>query len=106
MNLSGRPIPQKSGKPVRGKDGREHMAKVASLPCVICGYWPVQVHHVICGRFSQRKASDLDTIPLCKPCHDELHAGKDSWVAKNGYDTDYLHQVRRAVEDAMLGRWF
>ena len=105
MNLTGRPIPQKSPKPVRGKAGKDHMAKVASLPCVICGYWPVQVHHVICGRFSQAKASDFQTIPLCPQHHtdgpDAIHNGKESWVEKYGEDTDYLKRV-----DEMLAQWF
>lgn len=105
MNLTGRPISQKPPKPVRGKKGRDHMAKVASLSCVICGYWPVQVHHVICGRYGQHKASDLDTIPLCKACHDELHAGKETWIEAHGNDYDYLPKVRRAIDD-MLVEWF
>ncbi len=106
MNITGRPINPKPDKPIRGKAGREYMAKVAELPCVICGLSPVQVHHVICGRFSQRKASDMDTIPLCHSCHAELHAGKDTWAERHGPDTDYLAQVRRAVEDKALARWF
>lgn len=106
MNLTGRPIPQKSAKPVRGKRGSDHMARVASLPCIICGAFGVQVHHVICGRYGQHKASDLDTIPLCKACHDELHAGKETWAAKHGPDYDYLPKVRQMLDDRLLGEWF
>jgi hypothetical protein len=54
------------------------------------------VHHVICGRYSQQKASDFDTIPLCFECHlgpKGIHAGKETWVALNGPDTDFLTVV-------------
>ena len=80
----------KSGKPARN---RAHMAKVAQLPCVICGYRPVQVHHCIHGRHSQRRASDTETIPLCMTHHDELHAGKALWAARYGEDHSYLPRV-------------
>jgi hypothetical protein len=73
-----------------GKAGHAHMALVARLPCVICASSPVQVHHVIHGRYSARKSSDMHTIPLCPPCHAELHAGKETWAAKHGPDYTYL----------------
>ena len=57
------PKPQ---KPERGTAAcKAHMDKVAQLPCMICGARPVVVHHCICGRYSQSKMSDFDTIPLC-----------------------------------------
>lgn len=90
MNLTNRPIPKKTGKPKRN---RAHMAKVAKLPCVICGRRPVQVHHVICGRYSQRRASDRETIPLCPECHADLHANKTAWRDRNGADHEYLAVV-------------
>jgi hypothetical protein len=82
-----------------GKAGKAHMTLVAQLPCVVCGAWPVQVHHVIHGRYGSRKASDLDTIPLCRSCHDALHAGKETWAAKHGPDYGFLPAVRRSVAD-------
>lgn len=80
-------------------DGRRYMALVAALPCVICGYWPVEVHHVIHGRYSTRKSSDLQTIPLCHKHHAELHAGKETWARKYGEDHEYL----AVVADALAG---
>ena len=32
-------------KPGRVED-REHLARVAMLPCCVCGHWPVEVHHI------------------------------------------------------------
>ena len=80
-----------------GRAGKAHMAAVAQLPCVICGARPVQVHHVIHGRYGTRKAPDTDTIPLCRSCHDSLHAGKEAWAAKWGPDYTYLPRVRAMV---------
>ena len=82
-------------KQPRQKD-RDHLARVAALPCVICGYWPVHVHHCICDRYSQRKASDYETIPLCHEHHmgaAGIHSGKASWVEKYGPDHGYLPRV-------------
>lgn len=80
----------KSGKPKRD---RAHMAKVAQLPCVICQRQPVQVHHLIHGRHSQRRAADTETIPLCPECHDSLHRHPTAWKRQHGEDHTYLPRV-------------
>lgn len=106
-NLAGLPpLGQKAPKLARGTiQGRMHMARVARLPCVVCGHpGPSEVHHVICGRFSQSRAPDDMTIPLCYDCHrgpQGIHAGKESWVAINGPDTDFLP----VVADMLAGEW-
>lgn len=100
-NLAGRaPLGLKPRKPSKA-EGKAHMARVAQLPCVICHRWPVHVHHVIHERFSQRKAWDTETIPLCPQCHDELHAGKETWRAKHGADYEFLP----VVADMLAGEW-
>jgi hypothetical protein len=76
--------------------GKLHMAKVARIPCVICGCWPVEVHHCISERFSQRKAWDTETIPLCVNHHrgpDGIHTDKAAWESKYGLDKNYLSTV-------------
>lgn len=106
MNITGRPITPKTGKPKRNK---AHMAKVAQLDCVICGARPVAVHHCIHARYSQARAPDEMTIPLCPACHDELHADKTAWADKHGPDFSYLPVVNRLIskdEDDILGDWF
>ena len=99
-------IPQVSAKTksrkasADGKAGAFRMGQVAQCPCVICGAWPVEVHHTICGRFGSRKSSDFSTIPLCWACHqgpDGIHASKERWVERNGLDTDYLPEVDRMI---------
>lgn len=84
--------------------GRLHLAKVASLPCVICGVSPVECHHVICGRYSQRRAPDTHTIPLCYLHHrgaEGIHTRREWWVQTYGPDTDYLS----VVQDMLAGQF-
>lgn len=97
-NLAGKPpLGLKEPKPARGtKSAKDHMARVAALPCVLCGYWPVEVHHCISGRFGQSKASDFETIPLCYADHrgpQGIHASKREWEARNGFDHEFLPVV-------------
>lgn len=103
------PVGLKEPKPVRGtKAAKDHMARVAALPCVICGYWPVEVHHCISGRYGQQKASDFDTIPLCYPCHQGpqgIHANKAAWEAVNGPDTDFLPVVADMLAGELTPVW-
>lgn len=58
-------------KPKRHQDPR-HLAQVRTLPCCACGAWPVEAHHIRIGTMG-RKASDLETIPLCPRHHNEQH---------------------------------
>ena len=108
-NITGRgPLGQKAPRPIRGTDAaKAHMARVAGLPCCVCGKpGPSTVHHVICGRYSQRKASDFDTIPLCWNCHMGqfgIHNDRTDWVKRNGPDTGFLDAVRRAIPPAFSG---
>ena len=81
-----------------------HMARVADLHCGCCSATTVEVHHVISGRYSQRRAADTQTIPLCPPCHRGplgIHANKSAWEAKYGPDTDYL----AIVADMLAGEF-
>jgi hypothetical protein len=95
MGLCGRMMYPKPQKPRR--DAR-HMARVAELPCVICGRHPVQVHHVIHDRHAQRRAADTETIPLCPDHHRELHAGSATWRDRYGPDHGFLPRVARLLE--------
>jgi hypothetical protein len=66
------PLKAKARKAKPAAD-REHMGRVAQLPCVVCrrlGYetYGVEVHHLRAGQGSKR-ASDKDTMPVCPPHH-------------------------------------
>jgi hypothetical protein len=104
MNLTGKgPIGLKQPKPERGtKAAKQHLLRVKSLPCVICGKpGPSDAHHVICDRYGSRKVSDFEVIPLCKNHHQDgpeaIHNGKASWVEKHGPDHAYLDLVQRML---------
>ena len=92
-DLAGRgPLGLKPPRPERGSAGKAHMARIAQRPCAACGKpGPSSVHHCISGRYGQRKASDMDTIPLCWECHqgpNGIHANKAAWQERHG--PDYL----------------
>ena len=48
---------------------KQHMAKIAQLPCACCGEIGVHVHHIREGQGMSQRASDFLTIPLCPECH-------------------------------------
>lgn len=85
---------------------RKYMGFVKMLPCAVCGRHPVDAHHVICGRFSQKKTPDWHVIPLCDTHHQGLwstsgpaiHKGKKTWVKAFGPDTDYIAGTQAAVK--------
>ena len=84
-------------KPEKAKRDPDHMARVAQLPCVICGRWPVEVHHCIHDRYGQRRSPDTETIPLCRDHHQLLHADKRAWREAHGPDHGFLDGVARAI---------
>jgi hypothetical protein len=54
---------------------KEHLRRVAELPCLVCNRQPSQAHHL---RFAQRrglgqKVSDEFVVPLCALHHSHLH---------------------------------
>jgi len=91
MNLMGKPPP--GLKPPKVRRNPAHLARVAQLPCVCCWARPVQVHHCIHGRHSQRRVPDEQTIPLCVRCHAELHNFPADWKAQYGLDYEHLPLV-------------
>lgn len=95
----------KPEKPARGSiaAGKRHIQRVKNLPCAVCGKAPPSdAHHVIHGRYSQRKAPDTATIPLCKQHHQwgngAIHNGKESWRQAHGPDYSYLGWVQTMIE--------
>ncbi len=105
-NLAGKP--PLGLKLERPKPSPEHLARVKALPCVICGAPPPSdAHHCIHDRFGTLKASDYETIPLCKAHHqwgaEAIHAGKATWREKWGPDHGYLPAVAKmlAQEEAL-----
>lgn len=69
------PCPKRP-KPVRDKD---HLAFVRTLPCLICGAYGVDAHHVRAfqPRTMGKRVGDDKVVPLCRVHHDEAHAGRE-----------------------------
>ena len=87
-------------------EGKKWMQRVKMLPCAVCkAPPPSDVHHIIHGRYSQKRASDFDVIPLCKSHHqnglDAIHERKETWRHVYGNDYDYLPWVKDMIEQQM-----
>lgn len=110
MNFANRPplgLKAEKAKPNPG-----YLAKVRELPCCICvAFGEIQTsetcaHHVIHGRFSQRKTPDEMVIPLCWDHHQgqrgsdkvALHVSPETWRGLYGNDFDFTP----ATQDRIL----
>lgn len=86
-----------------------HMDAVASLPCLICGAWPVEVHHCPSPR------SNLRVLPLCPRHHRReygpgaYHYSRRAFQEAHGTDEQLLARVAEMIrndDDEILGRLF
>jgi hypothetical protein len=88
------------------RDALAYMGAVKQLACVICGQGPCEAHHWHHDRYSSRKTSDFEVIPLCVWCHKEgpqsVHKDKAGWKERHGPDHSYTEPTRRNVA-ALLG---
>ena len=81
--------------------GLAHMARVAALPCLVCGYWPVEVHH------EGEPRCDMRVLPLCPQHHRRefgpgaYHYSKRAFYAEHG-DTKFL---LAKVADMLAGQF-
>lgn len=70
------------------KAERNHMDKVAQLPCAVCGARGVHVHHIRTGIGMGRRATPFQTIPLCPEHHQGntgIHGmGRKAWERHHG----------------------
>lgn len=77
---------------------RDHMARVAALPCLVCGYWPVEVHHLPSPR------SDFRVIPLCPRHHrreygdQAYHYSRRNFNARYGSDDELLAKTLEMLD--------
>ncbi|MFW5386193.1 DUF968 domain-containing protein [Yersinia sp. 2542 StPb PI] len=71
---------------LRRWESRKYLQWVKSQPCCGCGNGDCDPHHIIGhGQGGMAtKAHDLFTFPLCRNCHDELHANQREWEEKYG----------------------
>ena len=80
--------------------GKRHMARVAELPCLICGARPVEVHHIREGQGAAQRAQDTLTCPLCPEHHrgaSGIHGlGRRGFFAR--YKLDELDLLALTIE--------
>ena len=98
-----KPLPKQSAKRKRymasdaRKQGLEHMGRVAQLPCLVCGKWPVEVHHLTKPR------NDMEVIPLCPRHHrrefgpGSYHYSPQAFIAAHGSVEKLLARVREML---------
>lgn len=79
-------------KPVRNK---AYLKWVASLPCSHCGAPSDEAHHIIgVGEGGMAtKACDLLTMPVCRPCHTEIHNHPRHWPEQWHFVAKTLQQA-------------
>lgn len=81
------------------QEGLAHMGRVAQLRCLVCGAWPVEVHH------EDTPKSDFRVLPLCPPHHRReygpgaYHYSPRAFYAAHG-DSKFL---LAKVTDALAG---
>lgn len=98
--MAGNAIPKepkrKRIKPKRTED-KDRLSRVAMLPCCVCGFWPVEVHHLRANVGTGQKAGDDETIPLCVWHHREspfaFHQGPKIFQFKYGTEMELLEKT-------------
>lgn len=98
--------PKRKTKYAKRKRHPEYMAWIATQPCCICGFWPVEVAHVGKRGLGQ-KCSDLETLPLCANHHREgpeaIHTlGKKFWDYHEIDREEMISKYQRMCEAAGL----
>ncbi len=76
---------------------KTHRRYIASLPCVVGGYWNETVisHHLLRagGKATGTKACDSLLIPLTNFNHQQLHSNGNEVVFLSNNGVDYLHML-------------
>lgn len=77
-----------------------HLQRVAEMPCVVCGNWPVQVHHIETGM--GRRKDHMRVIALCYDHHqgaNGLHTiGRKAWVQRYGREADLMAKMLNKMQ--------
>ncbi|MBV6817766.1 DUF968 domain-containing protein [Rahnella sp. PD12R] len=73
---------------------------VKRQPCCACGNGSDDPHHITGNGFGgmATKAHDLFVIPLCRRCHDSLHANTQAWEEEHG---DQMYLVMKTLDRAL-----
>ena len=84
------------------KVAKAHMARVAELPCLVCGARPVEVHH----EHIHAPKSDWNVMPLCPPHHRRefgpgaRHYSPTAFFAEHGTAEELLARVADILQNS------
>lgn len=74
-----------------------HLTRLAALPCALCGFEPVEIHHILEGRIKGRKSGHWTAIPLCSNCHrgskDGIHGEKRMLSVRKATELELLAET-------------
>jgi hypothetical protein len=79
---------------------KRHLARVASLPCALCGERPVEVHHMRDGQGMGQRASHWLAMPLCIEHHrgqTGIHGDRSAWKLRKMSELDALADTIRRL---------
>lgn len=83
---------------------KKHMNAVAQLPCILCGDWPVDVHHA--GTGAGGRKNHMKVLPLCYLHHRGacgIHTiGRKVWREIFGHEDELLDRVQKQLD---YGAW-
>jgi hypothetical protein len=89
-------------KRVANKKEKEHLAKVASLGCYVCGS-NAEIHHIRKHTGMGLRPSHYETIPLCYAHHrtgkDSIHLGKKLFIEKYGTEQEILEITKERIKN-------
>ena len=89
-------------KRVANKKEKEHLAKVASLGCYVCGS-DAEIHHIRKHTGMGLRPSHYETIPLCFVHHrtgkDSIHLGKKLFIEKYGTEQEILEITKERIKN-------
>ena len=66
---------------------KRYLNTIASLPCIVCGSWPVEIHHV--RRFGETRKHNK-AVPLCVNHH--RGAGGLHTLGKKEFERRFMSQ--------------
>ena len=93
-NVRGASLMHSKNKSAQTAAERRHVAKVAALPCVVCGAsGPSEVHEPEQGLW-------FASIPLCMPCHrgpEGWHGTRLRWKLRKVTELQAIDKTNRAL---------
>lgn len=84
---------------------RQHMGRLSSLSCLVCGLGHPQIHHIreCFQRTMGVRVGDDKTVPLCATHHAELHLTNNATFWER-YKIDPVERAEQFYAETLRGR--